>query len=93
MMWRPIGAAWAPLAATPLRCAGRIVESRVFVVYRLSGAQAVTGHRRGACLHRDGAQSHKLLSETAQPRSTASATPIPPPMHSDASPRFASRLT
>ncbi|WP_235215130.1 MULTISPECIES: hypothetical protein, partial [Burkholderia] len=31
--------------------------------------------------------------EPRQTRSTASATPIPPPMHSDASPRFASRLT
>ncbi|WP_232461136.1 hypothetical protein, partial [Burkholderia ubonensis] len=57
---------------TPLRCAGRIVESRVFVVNCLSGAQAVTGRRRGAGLHRDGAQSHKPLSETAvRNRSTA----------------------
>ncbi|WP_311769860.1 hypothetical protein, partial [Burkholderia stagnalis] len=58
------------------------------VVNCSSGANAVW-HARGARVHRERAVS----SGDAQSRSTACATPIPPPMHSDASPRFASRLT
>ncbi|WP_367892624.1 hypothetical protein, partial [Burkholderia cenocepacia] len=41
----------------------------------------------------DPRRKRTVSSAAAQSRSTASATPIPPPMHSDASPRFASRLT
>ncbi|WP_321844153.1 hypothetical protein, partial [Burkholderia cepacia] len=51
----------------------------------------VVRENRFTRVRRSPAPQRDESSGPAQARSTASATPIPPPMHSDASPRFASR--